>query len=510
VAALTRNSADPIVACLASTALGAVWSSVAPDLGTDAMLRRFEQFRPIVLFAHTEARNHGVIQDLRPKIAALLAALPCVRHLVLLDGGAPPDVEATVVVHRLEALAETRAIAGEFPWAPRRFNDPLFVMFSSGTTGPPKGIVHGVGGTLLEHVKEHRLHSDFGPGDRLLFQTTCGWMMWNWMLSALASGVELVVYDGSVSFPGPDAVIQLLARERVTVLGTSPAYIELLRASGVVPRAVADLSALRALQSTGSILFDGLYDWIHANMAEVPIQSISGGTDIIGCFVLGNPDLPVHRGEAQCISLGCDVRVLTEDGAETSGAGELVCASPFPSRPVAFLADPERVRYHAAYFVQHPGLWWHGDFVTIHPRGSVRLRGRSDGVLNIRGVRIGPAEIYAILQDFPQVAKAIAVEQRAPAEPGGVRLVVVVTISEGVILDRPLTFAIKKALADRASRTHVPAVLAAVPDLPTTFSGKLSESAVREALNGDPVRNLAALRNPECLDAIRVAVGTAR
>jgi acetoacetyl-CoA synthetase len=400
----------------------------------------------------------------------------------------------------MEALAEAAPLAS---WPRFPFNHPLFILFSSGTTGVPKCIVHGAGGTLLEHAKEHRLHGDFGPRDRLYFHTSTGWMMWNWQLSALAAGTTIAVYDGSVSFPEQDALWQLVAREKVTVFGTSPAFLQFCRDAGIVPNQRVDLGALRAMQSTGSILFDSHYDWVAENVKSLPLQSISGGTDIIGCFVLGNPNLPVYRGESQCVSLGLDVRALPEKDAAERDRGELVCARPFPSRPLGLFGDREGSRFHEAYFSQNEGVWTHGDYVELTERGTARILGRSDGVLNIRGVRIGPAEIYHVLQDVPEIAEAMAIEQSAPAEPGGTRLVLLVVLREGSLLDRPLALRIKKELSRRASPVHVPSVIAAVPELPTTFSGKRSEKAARDVLNGRAATNVAALKNPGSLDVLR-------
>ena len=500
VVGIVRNSADAVAACLAAAAVGATWSSCAPDLGADAVLSRFGQIRPQLLIADTSYEYHGARRDVADRVRAVAAALPTLRGVATTgDPGALAGLPCDV-----RALADLERDAGDdAPWPRFGFNHPLFILFSSGTTGVPKCIVHGAGGTLLEHLKEQRLHSDFAPGDALCFHTSSGWMMWNWQLSALASGVTLVLYDGSVTFPGQDALLQLLARERVTVFGTSPAYLQLLRDAGIVPREVADLAQLRAIQSTGSILFDELYDWARTAIGPVPLQSISGGTDIIGCFVLGNPLRPVWRGESQCVSLGMDVRALAGGEARRVGVGELVCVAPFPSRPVGLLDDAGGTRFHEAYFAEHPGLWTHGDFIELTDRGTARILGRSDGTLNVRGVRIGPAEIYRVVQAIAGVREAMAVEQAAPREPGGSRLVLLVVLAPGLELDRALTLRIKKELSEKASPSHVPAVIAQMESLPTTHSGKRSERAARDALNGREVVNAAALRNPEVLDVLR-------
>jgi acetoacetyl-CoA synthetase len=328
-------------------------------------------------------------------------------------------------------------------------------------------------------------------------------MMWNWQLTAVASGVPILLYDGSVSYPDATALLRVLDEEGITVFGTSPAYLQLLRESGVEPRTVAPFEALRALQSTGSILYEPQFDWVRDAFKAVPIQSISGGTDIIGCFVLGNPLLPVYRGESQCVSLGMDARVWTDaGGVERTGTGELVCVNPFPSRPVGIWGDGSGVRFHDSYFAEHEGLWTHGDMVELTEHGSARVLGRSDGTLKIRGVRIGPAELYTVVLTIPGVREAMAVEQEAPREPGGRRIVLLVVLGAGLSLDRELTLRIKRELSQRASPVHVPALVLQMSGLPQTHNGKYSERAARDVVNHRRPANLAALRNPECLDEL--------
>lgn len=498
VAAVVRNNADTAVMALACASIGVAWSAVSPDMGTDVVLSRFSQIEPRVLVAHGAWMLQGQARDLTARVAEIVAGLPTVRTVIALDAEAaaarlPVAIED---YSTWDAAAEVRAFA-RFP-----FDHPLYVMFSSGTTGMPKCMVHGAGGTLLEHLKELRLHSGLGPADALLFQTNCAWMMWHWMLSGLGVGAEVVLFDGSVSYPTPDRLLRTADALQVTHLGTNPTYLQFLRDTGSTPSADLSFSRLRAVLSTGSVLSEELYDWVDAAIAHVPLQSISGGTDIIGCFVLGNPMLPVFRGESQCVSLGLDARVMTDEGLRRTGLGELVCAAPFPSRPLYFIGDADKHRYHDAYFAQHPGLWTHGDIVELTDRGTARVLGRSDGTLNVRGVRIGPAEIHAIVLGLPEVAQALAVEQRWPQEPGGSRIALLLVLKEGVTLDRPLTLRLKRELATRASANHVPGLVVQVTELPATFNGKVSARAARDALNGVAVANRAALRNPAVLEQL--------
>ena len=488
------NTARTVVVTLAAAALGAALATAVADMGAAALLGRFEQVEPALLVLDRAGMPDGTD-------TALVAGLPTLRRLLVLDDRPLPAVGLPV-----DRLADLDGPSGPEPvWEHRPFDTPLFVMFSSGTTGPPKAVVHGAGGTLLEHVKEHRLHGDLTPADTLYFHTTTAWMMWNWQLSALAVGAHVVLYDGPVN--GPGTLWQLVADHGVTVFGTSPAYLQLCQDGAYRPADAVDLSRLRAVLSTGAVLHDWQFDWVAEAVGPLPLQSISGGTDIIGCFVLGSPELPVRRGRCQVRSLGLDVAAVDQNGNEVVGTvGELVCRRPFPSRPVGFLRDPDGARFHASYFAEHPGMWTHGDLVEFDPDGSARLHGRSDGVLNVDGLRIGPGEVYTALRGVPEVADAMAVEQRDPTRPGSSRMVLLVVVRPGVRFDDDLARAIRRTLRQEASAAHVPSVVVAVPELPLTHNGKRSERAARDAVNGDPVVNAAALRDPACLDAIRAAV----
>ena len=506
VVGVMRNDADAVVAALAVTALGATLSTAAAEMSVETILDRFAPLAPRLLFAHAAQRAFDTGMSLADNIADLAAALPSLQGVVRLDDGTLPDT----VKQRVYSLGELidSGDAGSFVWRRFPFNHPLFIMFSSGTTGKPKCIVHGAGGSLLEHLKEHRLHCDLRPGDRLYFHTTCAWMMWNWQLSALASGAEIVTYDGPISTV--DALWRLVADERVTVFGTSPAYLKMCEDAGLVPGQQFDLGALRAMMSTGAVLFDAQFEWVRDHVKPLPLQSISGGTDILGCFVLGNPNLPVYAGETQCKSLALDVQAW-EQGARTSRTGELICANPFPSRPLGFFGDMDGKGFHAAYFSSNAGVWTHGDRIEFSPEGTARLHGRSDGVLNVRGINVGPGEIYRVLSDIRDIREALVVEQRSRAAPPDrthaerydQRIVLLLVLQDGVALTGALAARVRRDLARRASPMHVPDRIIAVDALPVTHSGKLSEAAARNVVNGLPVGNAAALRNPGCLDAIR-------
>ena len=489
VVAIARNNAEVIIAALASATIGAVFSSCAQDMSAFAMLSRFAQLEPKVLFSNIRAETWDIGVTLPAKVAEVIEGLPSLKAVIALDDGDLSLHPVTAPVYQFGDLGVATFPTTFFMRHP--FNHPLFILFSSGTTGPPKCIVHGAGGTLLEHLKEPRLHCDLTNKDKLFFQSSAGWMMWNWQLSALACGTELVLYDGPLVTP--KTLWQIVADEQVTVFGTSAAFLQLCQGANYSPKDL-DLSRLRSILSTGSILYPQQYDWV-SEQVELSLQSISGGTDILGCFVLGNPNLPVYRGEAQCRSLGLDVRAMLP-------TNELVCTNPFPSRPIGFWGDTDGSRFHGAYLSQNPGMWTHGDIIEFTGHGGAILHGRSDGVLNIRGIRVGPAEIYRILQDIPEIAEAMAVEQEIAAEFGGAQLVLLIVLKPGTEFTPILDAKIRYELFHKGSAAHVPARIIEVAALPVTHSGKRSEAAARDALSGREVKNREALANPEVLDTL--------
>lgn len=499
VALIAHNGAPAVVAALAAAALGCPVATAAPELAPEALLARLSQIEPVLLISDIAASSAVLAAQRRAQLADVAHALPSLRAVLLL-GDDTVCVSASIPVQRACDLIGSEPALFERADLRRAFDHPLFILFTSGTTGPPKCLVHGAGGSLMEHVKEHRLHCDLSSSDKLFFHTSIGWMMWHWQLSALASGVEIVLYDGPAS--AAESLWRIVAHERVTVFGTSPAYLQLCQRSNPGLDGL-DFASLRAVLSTGSVLYCPEQDWVSQHIKPLPVQSISGGTDIIGCFLLGNPNLAAYSAECQCRSLALDVRAIPHPSTPAAAIGELVCTNPFPSRPLGMLHDPLGARFHSAYFEQHEGCWTHGDLVEFTPEGSAILHGRCDGVLNIRGIRIGPAEIYRILRRLPEICEAMAVEQQAPEEIGGSRMVLLIVLQGSYRLDAPLIKRIQQELLMRGSPAHVPDLIVQVPELPSTYSGKPSERSARDALNGVEPRNAQALRNPASLEPLR-------
>ncbi|HEX8011278.1 MAG TPA: acetoacetate--CoA ligase [Casimicrobiaceae bacterium] len=510
VAGYLPNMPEAIIAMLATASLGAIWSSASPDFGVQGVLDRFGQIEPKVLFTVDGYWYNGKPQPILERVGAIVAKLPTVVRAVV----APYLRERGAVLDEL--AAEPRAVAwdgfiapfaaGPIDFERLPFDHPLFILYSSGTTGVPKCIVHGAGGTLLQHVKEHRLQSDLKPSDRLFYFTTCGWMMWNWLASALASGATLLLYDGSPFVREGRIVWELADAERMTHLGTSAKYLDALKKLGLVPRQSFKLSQLRAVLSTGSPLAPESFDYVYQCIkSDVCLSSISGGTDIISCFALGCPTRPVWRGELQCRGLGMKVDVFDQNGKSVrEEKGELVCTAPFPSMPVGFWNDPDGSKYRAAYFERFRGVWCHGDWVELTAHDGMIIYGRSDATLNPGGVRIGTAEIYRQVEQFDDVVESIVIGQDwPPGQLGDVRVVLFVRLREGLTLDEALADRIKRQIRANTSPRHVPAKIVQVSDIPRTKSGKIVELAVRNVVHGLAVKNVEALANPEALEQFR-------
>jgi acetoacetyl-CoA synthetase len=493
VAGYLPNLPESVAAMLATASLGGIWSSCSPDFGVQGVLDRFGQIEPKVLFCADGYLYGGKEFDSQERVREILTQLPSVEHCVVLPylHGRP-----TVGVGLEQFLAPYAARDIRFEQV--EFNHPLYILYSSGTTGVPKCIVHGTGGTLLQHLKEHRLHSDVRAGDRLFYFTTLGWMMWNWLVSGLASGAALLLYDGSPFVGRGRILFDLADAEGMTQFGTSAKYIDAIAKIDLKPKETHRLERLRAILSTGSPLVAEGFDYVYRAIKEdVCLSSISGGTDIVSCFVLGNPMLPVWRGEIQCKGLGLAVEVFDEQGRALTGEkGELVCTRPFPSMPVGFWNDPDGAKYRAAYFEKYPNVWRHGDWCEITAHGGIVIYGRSDAVLNPGGVRIGTAEIYRQVEQVEEVLESIVIGQDWQ---GDVRVVLFVKLKDGVLLDEALANRIKKRIRDNTTPRHVPAKILQVADIPRTKSGKIVELAVRDVVHGRQVKNLEALANPEAL-----------
>ena len=501
VAGYLPNAPEAVIGMLATASLGAVWSSCSPDFGISGVLDRFGQIEPKVLMTVDGYHYAGKRVDIRPKVTEIAGALPSLARTVVYPflekapdlAGIPNAVAfADYLTRPAPDLAFTRV----------PFDHPLYVLYSSGTTGKPKAIVHGVGGTLLQHLKEHKLHTDVRPNDRFFYFTTCGWMMWNWLATGLASEATLVLFDGSPFHPTPDILFDIAAEEGIAAFGTSAKYLDALKKAGRAPMRTHDLGKLRTILSTGSPLVAESFDWVYANIkSDLQLASISGGTDIVSCFVLGNPAGPVYPGEIQMRGLGMAVEIFDDSGRPVRGQkGELVCTKPFPSMPVSFWNDPDGSRYRKSYFDRFPGIWCHGDYAELTLHDGIIIHGRSDAVLNPGGVRIGTAEIYRQVEQIEAVQESICVGQDWD---GDVRVVLFVRLENGVALDQDLQDRIKKQIREHCTPRHVPARIVQVTDIPRTRSGKITELAVRDVIHGRQVNNTEALANPEALEFYR-------
>jgi acetoacetyl-CoA synthetase len=502
VAGYLPNMPEAVAAMLATASIGATWSSCSPDFGVQGVLDRFGQIEPKVLFTADGYWYNGKPVGVLDKVGEIVAQLPTVRRTVVVSYlDEQPDAAQVPNAQRLEDFVAPHA-PGDIRFEPMPFNHPLYIMYSSGTTGVPKCIVHGAGGTLLKHLSEHQLHSDLKPGDRLFYFTTCGWMMWNWLASGLASGVTLLLYDGSPFAGGGTVLFDYADAEAMTHFGTSAKFIDECKKRGLAPLRTHRLEALRMILSTGSPLVPEGFDYVYrAVKKDVCLASIAGGTDLIGCFVLGNPILPVWRGEIQCRALGLAVDVFDENGHSIrEQKGELVCTRPFPSMPIGFWNDRDGRKYHAAYFARFPNVWHHGDYVVLTRHDGMVIHGRSDAVLNPGGVRIGTAEIYRQVEQLDEVAESLVVGQDWQ---GDVRVVLFVRLREGLQLDDALIAKIKGRIRANTTPRHVPGKIVQVTDIPRTRSGKIVELAVRNLVHGQPVKNVEALANPEALEQFR-------
>ncbi len=498
VAGYLPNMPEAVIAMLATTAIGGVWSSCSPDFGVEGVVERFRQIEPKVFFAAEGYYYGGKRFDCMEKLLNIQKKLPTLIQTII--------IEYTQTADNIETLDNAVTWDGfihgmhakEIEYAHLPFDHPLFIMFSSGTTGVPKCIVHGAGGTLIQHVKEHLYHCAIKPMDKVFYFTTCGWMMWNWLVSALASGATLMLYDGSPFHPGPQALFDYIDTENITFFGTSAKYIDALKQNGFSTSKSHKLENLKTIASTGSPLVAESFEYVYQNIkADVQLASISGGTDIVSCFILGNPIGPVRRGEIQTRGLGMAVDVFNDDGLPVRcEKGELVCTKPFPSMPIGFWNDPDGKKYGAAYFERFPGIWHHGDFIEITESGGIIVYGRSDATLNPGGVRIGTAEIYRQVEQLGEIVESIAIGQQWQ---GDVRIILFVVLAAGATLDENLVSTIKRQIKEKCSPRHVPAKIIAVSDIPRTRSGKITEIAVRDAVAGNQIKNKEALLNPEAL-----------
>ena len=500
VAAYLPNMPETVITMLATASLGAIFSSTSPDFGVNGVLDRFGQIEPKVLVAADGYFYNGKTFDCLERLKEITAALPSLEQLVVVPHVADtPDLSGfSVASHWRDFCLDADTI----DFVPVPFDHPQFILYSSGTTGQPKCIVHGAGGVLLQHLKELGLHTDVGRDDVVFYFTTCGWMMWNWLVSGLALGATLVLYDGAPMHGGADAMLRLAAEEKINVFGTSAKFISALHKAGVGAEQGTQLATVRTILSTGSPLLPEHYDYVYGELhPDVQLASISGGTDIVSCFALGSPLLPVWRGELQCRGLGMAVEIFDDEGHSlTHEAGELVCTRAFPVMPVSFWNDPDGNRYHAAYFDKFPGVWRHGDWARLTSHGGLMIYGRSDAVLNPGGIRIGTAEIYRQVEKLPEILESLAVTQNWEDD---VRIVLFVRMQPGEAFSDDVVQRVKHVIRANTTPRHVPAKVLEVSDLPRTRSGKISEIAVREVIHGQPVKNTEALANPEALDAFR-------
>ena len=492
VAAILPNIPEAVIAMLATTWLGAVWSSCSPDFGTDGILERFKQIEPKLLISCDGYKFKGKNYSILDKTDSVRNQLKC--KTVMVNWLSIDKLTSTI---DWKELTNTKALPPKFNQI--NFNDPVYILYSSGTTGKPKCIAHGAGGTLLQHLKEHRLHTDITREDILFYFTTCGWMMWNWLVSGLASGCTIMLFDGNPFSPTEESLLRAVDEENVTIFGTSAKYISAIEKAGLQPRNLFEFKSLRTILSTGSPLSSESYDYVYKEIKnDIQLCSISGGTDIVSCFALGTPLLPVRRGEIQCPGLGMAISVWNIEGESViNEAGELVCTKTFPSKPIYFWNDDSGEKFHNAYFNKFDNIWCHGDWATLTPNGGLMITGRSDAVLNPGGVRIGTAEIYRQVEKIPSVLESIAVGQSWSDDT---RIILFIVLRENEVLDEILSNKIRQILKTNASPRHVPAKILEVKDIPRTRSGKISEISVRDIIHNRPIANSEAIANPEAFE----------